>query len=904
VIRITLGQMRRSLARLTAAGVAIVIGTGFVAATLLASDLITRGVYDSISAQYGRADLVVTSSLPLTTADLAAIRAIPTVAAADPQVLVTTGLASDTRIVYQAIIPTTTDPALMALTLADGRWPVGDGEIALPPSVATRLGVGIGDEISIGNGLPIAPGTSEPGTSERGTSEPGTTGPGTTGPGASGDGTLRLTVVGLVNDPLRAYARYDGAAVLDQEPFIRFTGADRGPFGVEVSVLLVPRMRIEAAKAAILAALPPDVASRAIIETPDEHAQATAESFTGGADLVFLIFVLTFAAIALLVAGRVISNTFQVLVAQRTRTLALLRAIGASKGQIGGSVVIEAVLLGAIASLVGVLAGCGLGQATLLVAGGSVAGVFLPATITVTWPVVVVPMLVGVAVTVLAALVPARVATRVAPLAAMRPLDGPSVERRSAGAVRRVVSLVAAACGFALLGFGAWYGSTQANTQVGLLSGIAGGMASFVGIAVSAVFWLPRVTAAAGWLVGRTGATAKLAAANTLRNPRRTAATSTALLIGVTLVAMMSTGAASARITLAAALAGTFPVDVTVESAGTTADGTVAPIPPEVFDAVAGVPGVVASASVTRSTLTIEGLWNIPNGFARSATAPPDALDSDPSSSATIEPVTWQFVGIDPGMAEATLNDPGIVAGLAPGSLVIPQHWADEWRIADGETVTLTGPTGSVTLAARIGADSSLDAPVITPTDLARANSSAVASTLWARVSTTSAVTAIQDAVSATGAAASVQGTAVDRATYESVINTALGIVVGLLAVAVVIALIGVANTLALSVLERRQESATLRAIGATRGQVRRMLAIEGLLIAGVGAVLGIGLGLVYGWAGALAALGAMGKVHLAVSGRDIVLVLVVALVAGLVASVAPGRSAVRPSPVAALAAE
>lgn len=168
----------------------------------------------------------------------------------------------------------------------------------------------------------------------------------------------------------------------------------------------------------------------------------------------------------------------------------------------------------------------------------------------------------------------------------------------------------------------------------------------------------------------------------------------------------------------------------------------------------------------------------------------------------------------------------------------------------------------------------------------------------------TQVVPAIQDAIVSSDTPVEVAGIAVERAAMQSVIDTILGVIVGLLAVAVVIALIGVANTLSLSVIERRRESATLRAIGLSRAQLRWMLAIEGMLIAGVGAVLGIVLGVLYGWAGAATALSVMGDVSLAVPWRDVALVLVVALVAGLVASVVPGRTAARTSPVAALAVD
>jgi putative ABC transport system permease protein len=204
--------------------------------------------------------------------------------------------------------------------------------------------------------------------------------------------------------------------------------------------------------------------------------------------------------------------------------------------------------------------------------------------------------------------------------------------------------------------------------------------------------------------------------------------------------------------------------------------------------------------------------------------------------------------------------------------------------------------------------DADLSRAVVAQSDLDELVADAPASSLWVALDdpgrAAAVVAGVQDVVADSGEAVGVAGAAVERASYEQVIDTMLGIVLGLLAVAVVIALIGVANTLSLSVIERRRESATLRAIGLSRSQLRGMLAIEGMLISGVGAVLGVVLGLVYGWAGSAAALGVMGDVVLAVPWREIVLVLLVAAVAGLVASVVPARTAVRTSPVEALATE
>ncbi|WP_245993379.1 FtsX-like permease family protein [Xylanimonas allomyrinae] len=595
-----------------------------------------------------------------------------------------------------------------------------------------------------------------------------------------------------------------------------------------------------------------------------------------------MVFVLTFAAIALVVAGLVIANTFQVLVAQRTRTLALLRAVGASKRQVGQSVLVEAAALGLAASALGVLAGCGLGQTALSIARRSEAAVFMPATINVTWQVVVAPLLAGVAVTVLAALAPALAATRVAPLAAMRPDDGPAADKRTSGRVRLVASLLAVVAGLALLGLGAWLGTARAEVNSGLVAGVTGGTISFVGVAVSAVYWLPHVASWSGHLIGLTGPTAQLAAANTRRNPRRTTATSTALLIGVTLVTTMSTGAANARASLDGVLDKRYPIDLLVQSSGYELDGALTALPPDVVAAVRRTNAVTAMVQPLDATLTLAGAT---------------AIGRDPADITAM--------GIDPAAGQTTLTDDSIIAGLAPGVVVVPPSQAKAWRITAGDDVTLSGPDGTITLTAAVAGEDGPGAWILDPADLNVVAAQTASSQMWASLRNgADDVAAIQDAISETGKAVVVAGVAVQRESFQDVIDTVLGAVLGLLAVAVVIALIGVANTLSLSVFERRRESATLRAIGVTRGQLRRMVAVEGMLISGVGAALGITTGLLYGWCGAMAALGALGDVRFETPWRDIALTIVIALVAGLVASVLPGRSAAKPSPVEALATE
>ncbi|QAY68938.1 ABC transporter permease [Xylanimonas protaetiae] len=886
MLRLTLAQMRRSAGRLAAAGFAIVIGTAFVALTLLAATAVRQTSTATLAAQYAQSDLVVASSdAPLTPAALDAVRAVPGVAAADGQATSWQQFTHGSRTVMTPVLPATDDPALLPLAVEDGELPTSDHEVALPVDVADRLGVTVGDTVDLVRTVVLTD--------------------------AADDETqfaldTPYTVTGTTTDPHGAFRSSNGAGVLSL-PGFRSTAADAnevaGVSAAQWRAMSAAEQRAQVAagapvdltfealllstdgpvddtlRAAVLDAVRAgDTTAAADVVTPQEYATSITSAITGGEDMVFTVFGLVFAAIALLVAGLVIANTFQVLVAQRTRTLALLRCVGADKRTLRGSVLLEGLLLGLIASTAGVALGALLAQVALVGGDALDLGVPLPSTISVTAPVVLLPLAVGTVVTVLAALAPARAATRVAPLEALRPSDAPTVAD-PAGRARLVVSLLFVVGGLALLGVGVFGSGQMSSLDVGVLIAVAGGALSFVGVVVGAVFWLPKVVALAGRLVGLSGPTARLAAANTLRNPRRTAATSTALVIGVTLVATMSTGAASARATLNAELDDRYFADAILSTDSWTDPASAEAVPAEAIDAVRRVDGVSTLVAVPATTVAVDdGRTMTVRGITRS-----DAL----------------AVGRTDALAD----------GLEPGTLALSAAWWSE-SYTDGQQVTLTGPTGEQTLTVRLTAlrGSRASEALVVPETLAGLDAHAEATQVWARLDegadAASVAPRIEDALADTGGTVSLDGAAVERAQFERVIDTMLAVVVGLLAAAVIIALIGVANTLSLSVIERRKESATLRAIGLSRGRLRGMLAIEGVLIALVGAVCGVVLGLLYGWAGAEAILGQMAHAVLTVPWRDVTLALAIALVAGLVASVVPGRTAARTSPVAALATE
>jgi len=402
-----------------------------------------------------------------------------------------------------------------------------------------------------------------------------------------------------------------------------------------------------------------------------------------------------------------------------------------------------------------------------------------------------------------------------------------------------------------------------------------------VGVLLGAVYWVPTIVALLGRVFASTGTAARIAAANTVRNPRRTAATSTALLIGVTLVVMMSTGAASARTTMDRELDDSYPVDLVVD--GSLGDGTVHMDANAVRSALDGVHGVRTVVDVRTTTVQLGDY-------------------------------TVEVAAADAGDMASVVRDTSLLDGLADGTLLLPS-WAKDQSLPTGDVTVApitydadgqpTVGSTSIPLTAQ-STDLGGRLALVTSATLDKIAPDAPVSTLWVALDPSAdpgkVLQEVQNALPDGGLA--ITSAAAQRVSNDRVVDSALGIVIGLLAVAVVIALIGVANTLSLSVLERRRESATLRAIGLSRRQLRWMLAVEGMLIAGVGALLGAGLGLLYGWAGSVVVFGTFGSVLLTVPWRDLVIVLLVALVAGLLASVLPARTAARTSPVAALAVD
>ncbi|MCI2239395.1 FtsX-like permease family protein [Paenibacillus sp. TRM 82003] len=832
MLRTTLAQLRAHAGRVLASCLAVVIAVAFVVATLVLNSSASASLLKAVGAPFVASAAVVTAAEAAgpDTAGAALreaaerVRTLPGVGqvAADREASVQARLPGYAGSTYAQADAVTARGPLRWERASSGRLPQAPGEVA----VSEGTGVGVGEEL----GITVPP-------LEEGAE----------------DVTEQVRVVGVVDmggDPT--------AGLLDR---VFAVDADLQRWGADAP----SRLRVAAAAGAdageLTALVEGAVDGTLVVRTGEEAAEDAAAAFTGDAAAITSVL-LVFAAVAVLVAGLVIANTFAVLLAQRTRDLALLRCVGATRAQTARSVLLEAAVVGVLASLAGAAAGVGLAAVVSRIAADADSPIPLD-TLEVPAHALVVGVVLGTLVTVLAALAPARASTRVAPLAALRPL-APAPVRSRGGLLRLVAGLVLTVPSAVAL---VWFAARGV-----LEPAVLAGAVSFVGVVLLSQRAVPVVVGLAGRLVRGAGTPARLAAGNAVRNPRRTAATATALLIGVTLTTAMVVGASSTRATAGGLLAAEFPADVTV-----SAD---VPLGAGVLAELEGLEQVAALAPV------LDGLASGPGGD------------------------TVEVVGVDPAQAAGVLRSEQRLPLPVPGQLVVSTDGARWLGVRDGGTATLLRPDGTEAVPLQVVLDPQSQQPAVaTAADVRRADPQVAAAAAWLRLADDldageqgAAVDAVTEVAAEALPTSRVDGIVAVREAFDQVLTTMLLVVTGLLGVAVVIALIGVGNTLALSVVERRQESGLLRALGLTRGQLRALLAWEALLVAGVAGVLGVALGTGYGLAGTASVLAAEGPVVLDVPWTSIAGIVVVAALAGVLASVLPARRAARTPPVAAIA--
>ncbi len=830
MLQVSLSQLKTHSRRFIAITLAVLLAVAFLSATLMVNASAKASLRSSIGEEYAAADLVISppGNDPLTQGAADKVAASSVVAGSYALHTLYPEAKLGSSSIGATLRNVSDDPSLEPQNLSSGRWPTNAEQVTVDQTTADRNKLTLGSKVTFA----VADDAS------------------TEGPLAQK--TLEATISGITatsNDPRQSgFAQFSGtlAAV---------TGLS-AQHGISVITLnLNPGVSVEEAKTQLAATLAQSVTT---ILTADEQTTAQVAAFTGGQDELTVVL-LAFVGVALLVAALVVANTFSVLVAQRTRELALLRCIGASRHQIRNSVILEAFIVGLAASCLGVLAAIGTMALVLTLLSHNPDFAF--ATLAVPPSAIAAGLIVGTLLTVIAAMVPARAATAVAPLAALRPSDDASVHN-SGGRVRLGIGVALILLG----GVGLVIGGLSSQ----LLLALPAGAASFVGLLLAASLFVPKLVQLAGKLASPAGVPGKMAAANAVRNPRRTTATASALLIGVTLVTMMMTGAATARTAFDNSLDGRYPVDITAHARPNGPDQKA--ITEQELAAVRGIGGVKAVASLKLVGTVKAGDVEMP------------------------------AYGISGADAATLLQNPG---NRPSGTTVIMPEGTE------GTAGTLLAGTNRINVAIaaatteNFGALASLDsfAPLAASDPVVHNNPAMVWIAAEPGLDTSELMTMRTEIAKALHMAEyQVSGAVLEKAMFGQVIDTLLLVVTGLLAVAVFIALIGVANTLALSVLERTRENSLLRALGLTRGQLRGMLALEALLIAGVAAVIGSVLGAVYGWAGAQSALGAFAEVTAVIPWGQILAVVGAAAVAGLLASVIPARRAAKLSPVEGLA--
>ncbi len=827
MLQIALSQLKTHYRRFLAVGLAVILGVGFLSATLMVGGTTKASLQNSIGATYAKADLVISAQDGLSPEALDAVADVDGVDGLYAVRIASTPLSTGNTTTYAMLQNVSPVPSMEPASLTSGDLPSTAHEVTVDSDSSKDLGLGIGDTVK----LDVAPPTDEAATS----SSPTT-------PSAP---TRDVLITGITEPSAQPYMAGAVQLTATEELITEVAGPDSRPYNAQLK--LADGADTEATTSAVTAALKANGYDTATVLTAEEQTLEDVAALSGGQDQLTVVL-LAFSIVAIIVTALVISNTFSVLVAQRTRELGLLRCIGADRKQIRNSVLVEAAIVGLLASILGVLLAAGV--MALLVGWVAQNPDTEFATLAIPPSAVAVGIIVGLVMTLSAAYLPARAATAVAPLAALRPAEEAGI-RNKRGRIRLGIGLFLAVTGGALLAYGA--------ATAALLIALPGGILSFLGLLLCAGLFVPALVSAFGRIAAPLGVPGKLAAVNAVRNPSRTTATATALLVGVTLVTMMMTGAQTSRNAFNNELAGAYPVDMSV--AGVQNASTAAQ---KVFD----VPGVTAAAVLSPAGTVDEGL-----------------------------PV---YSGSSADVA-AVLRDESVQ--LTDGMVLVPKGFPTT-------EITVTGADSTLTLpVTEMNTDNFT--PLMTTATAAQlgAAPAGLRSEVWIGVEDSMDAAAIMDLrselVEQLGVDEyQVSGAAIERATFNQVIDVLLLVVTGLLAIAVLIALIGVANTLSLSVLERTRESSLLRALGLTRGQLRGMLAVEAVLIAGVAAMIGCVLGSVYGWLGAQSALGAIAVVEPSIPWLQLLGVLGVAVVAGLLASVLPAHRAARLSPVEGLAAE
>lgn len=835
MLRATLRSLLARKLRLLLSAMAVVLGVAFVAGSLTLTDTLGKVFDDLFTSVNAKTDVEVRGPPVFTGGGADSPRApvpadlLPRVAAVDgvdrvvgdvsgyAQLLKKDGSAYTTGGAPMFGVNYDADPRTSTFTITSGAAPMTADQVALDVSTADKTGYRPGDTVTVQ--LVSGP--------HRFTVS-GTFGFGVSGSvgGASIVAFDDATAQGLLGRP----GEYEA---------LRIAGRD----GVSESAL---RDRVAAALPAGYDAI-----------TGRQSAREDANDIKNALGF-FNTFLLVFAAVALFVGAFLIFNTFTILVAQRQRELALLRALGASRRQVTGSVLVESVVVGAVASALGLGLGVlvALGLRALV---NSFGGALPKGPLVVSARTVVVSIAVGLVVTCLAALLPARKASAVPPVAAMRDAATPEASLRRTsllGVVLLVIGVAGVAVGL--------------SGQLVLLG--VGALLAFLGVAALSPLLSRRAARVLGAPLSR-GLAGRLGRLNAMRNPRRTASTAAALMIGLALVSAVSVLGASAKTSVTKIVQGALGADLVVQQRG-GGDG----LSPAVGDALTALPQVGRVDRLRFDSAQVQG------GVESVTAVPASAI----GHTVDIAPVAGDADHLTPSsvlLSKSKAED----LGVAPGDSLRVQL-----RRGGPRTFTVAGTYVDNQLVGSVLFDSAVS------TDFGGQLDGVLLVDAAAGTSTADLRSAV-DAVTQDFPTVQVQDRAQFTQQSASQIDTVTNIISVLLLLSILIAVLGIVNTLALAVLERTRELGMLRAVGLTRRQTRRMVTVEAVIVAVFGALLGVVVGSALGIA-FQRALADQGVTELRFPVGRLALYVVVAGLAGVVAALLPARRAARLDVLRALA--
>ncbi|MEU6774882.1 FtsX-like permease family protein [Streptomyces sp. NPDC046759] len=856
MLKATLRSFLAHKGRLALSALAVILSVAFVAGSLIFSDTVTR-TFDRLFASTAADVTVLPKQQDLRAARLSgAVQTVPAalrdrvaqtdgVAAARAEVSVQNAVVIDSH--NRSVGPTTGAPTIAQawyvtrrtpVRLTSGHAPHGPGEALLDADTAGKRHVRIGDMLTV---------QAQPGM-------------------------FRVRVVGIATFT----TTNPGAALVYLDPAV----AGRELLG---SAAKATSIAVDAATGVSDAELKLRV-GRAIgtggydLKTANEQAKSAAAGLGTFLDVIKYVM-LGFAGVALLVGVFLIVNTFSMLIAQRTRELGLLRALGADRRQVRRSVLTEALLLGLVGSTLGLAAGIGLalGLIRLMTA----FGMNLKATeMVIGWGTPVAAYVVGLGVTFVAAYLPARRAAAVSPMAALADAEVAGVGKPLK--VRAAVGAVVGAVGVAAL---AGCAAATKTAEAASLLGVGVALTLIATVVAGPLLVRPVIRVLGAAFPVLFGPVGLLSQRNALRNPRRTGATAAALMVGLALVGGMSVASASMSASFDRQIDKNLGADFVVQNANFT------PFTRQVRNTVAATHGVGLVVPQRLSQIAVR----LPNG----------------------QRVQTSAVAYGPGLDDVvhlTYAQGGTAAALADGRLAMDADFAKDHGVRVGSVLPVEFPGGrhaELTVAALteqetaegFGAQGGLYFGLAT---LQKYVPDAQDSVLYVNAA---AGTKPQDLRSRLDTALKPfpQVQVRNQTDYKKLVHDQIAVllylVYALLGLAIVIAVLGVVNTLALSVVERTREIGLLRAIGLERRQLRRMIRLESVVIAVFGAVLGLGLGLVWGVC-MQQVLALRGLTALAIPWSTIVAVVVGSAVVGVVAAWLPALRAARMNVLAAIAHE